>query len=33
MNPTPATVATPGYLASIWKADPVHSEIGFPSAR
>ena len=28
-NPTPATVAIPGYLAGIWKADPVHSEIGF----
>jgi polyisoprenoid-binding protein YceI len=32
MNPTPATVTTPGYLAGIWKADPAHSEIGF-SAR
>ena len=29
MNPTPATIATPGYLAGIWKADPVHSKIGF----
>jgi len=29
MNPTPATIAIPGYLAGIWKADPVHSEIGF----
>jgi polyisoprenoid-binding protein YceI len=28
MNPIPAAVATPGYLAGIWKADPVHSEIG-----
>jgi hypothetical protein len=29
MNPAPATVATPSYLAGIWKADPVHSEIAF----
>ena len=29
MNPTLATVAIPGYLAGIWEADPVHSEIGF----
>jgi polyisoprenoid-binding protein YceI len=29
MNPTRATVAIPGYLAGIWKADPLHSEIGF----
>jgi polyisoprenoid-binding protein YceI len=29
MNPTPAIVAIPSYLAGIWKADPVHSEIGF----
>ena len=29
MNPTPAAVAIPGYLAGIWKADPVHSEIAF----
>jgi polyisoprenoid-binding protein YceI len=29
MNPTPATVAIPGYLAGTWKADPVHSEIAF----
>ena len=30
MNPTtPATVAIPSYLAGLWKADPVHSEIGF----
>ena len=28
MNPVPATVATPGYLAGTWKADPGHSEIG-----
>ena len=28
MNPTLATVATPNYPAGIWKADPVHSEIG-----
>ena len=28
MNPTPAAVAIPGYLAGTWKADPVHSEIG-----
>ena len=29
MNPTPAAVAIPHYLAGTWKADPVHSEIGF----
>jgi hypothetical protein len=29
MNPAPAAVAIPGYLAGIWKADPAHSEIGF----
>jgi len=29
MNHTPATAAIPSYLAGIWKADPVHSEIGF----
>ena len=29
MNPAPATVAIPGYLAGTWKADPVHSEIAF----
>ncbi len=29
MNPTPETVAAPNYLTGIWKADPVHSEIGF----
>jgi polyisoprenoid-binding protein YceI len=29
MNPTPASIAVPGYLAGIWKADPVHSEIGW----
>jgi pimeloyl-ACP methyl ester carboxylesterase len=29
MNLTPATVAIPSYLAGIWKADPVHSQIGF----
>ncbi len=28
MNSTPATVAAPGYLVGIWKADPAHSEIG-----
>jgi polyisoprenoid-binding protein YceI len=28
MNPTPATVAVPGYLVGTWKADPAHSEIG-----
>jgi polyisoprenoid-binding protein YceI len=28
MTPTPATVATPGYLVGTWKADPAHSEIG-----
>jgi len=27
MNPTPATVAIPSYLAGIWKAYPAHSEI------
>ncbi len=29
MSSAPATVALPGYLAGIWKADPVHSEIAF----
>ena len=29
MQPTPATVAIPDYLAGTWKADPVHSEIAF----
>ncbi|WP_406313725.1 YceI family protein [Streptosporangium sp. NBC_01639] len=29
MHSAPATVAIPGYLAGIWKADPVHSEIAF----
>jgi len=29
MNPTPETVAIPGYLTGTWKADPVRSEIGF----
>jgi len=29
MNPTPATVAIPSYLAGTWKANPVHCEIGF----
>jgi len=28
MNPTPATVAAPGYRPGLWKADPVRSEIG-----
>src|SRR5262249_52418486 len=28
-NPTPATITIPSYLAGIWEADPVHSEIGF----
>jgi polyisoprenoid-binding protein YceI len=32
MQSAPATVASPGYLAGTWKADPVHSEIAF-SAR
>jgi polyisoprenoid-binding protein YceI len=27
MNPTPGTLATPGYRPGLWKADPVHSEI------
>jgi polyisoprenoid-binding protein YceI len=29
LQPAPATVAIPGYLAGTWKADPVHSEIAF----
>lgn len=29
MNTAPAAVAIRGYLAGVWKADPVHSEIGF----
>jgi len=29
MNRTPATTAIPSYQAGTWKADPVHSEIGF----
>jgi polyisoprenoid-binding protein YceI len=29
MDVAPATIAIPGYLAGIWKADPVQSEIGF----
>jgi len=29
MNTVPLTVDVPGYLAGTWKADPVHSEIGF----
>jgi polyisoprenoid-binding protein YceI len=29
MNPAPATVTIPGYLAGTWKADPVHCEIAF----
>jgi polyisoprenoid-binding protein YceI len=29
MQPTTATVTIPDYLAGTWKADPVHSEIGF----
>jgi polyisoprenoid-binding protein YceI len=33
MNPLPATVAIPGYLAGTWKADPVHSEIAFSVRR
>jgi polyisoprenoid-binding protein YceI len=29
MNPTPMTVAIPGYLTGTWKADPGHSEVAF----
>lgn len=29
MDLAPATAAIHGYLAGTWKADPVHSEIGF----
>ncbi|MFF4398734.1 YceI family protein [Streptomyces sp. NPDC001480] len=29
MNPVPATIEIPGYLAGTWKADPVHSEVAF----
>ncbi|MCK2218221.1 YceI family protein [Actinomadura sp. ATCC 31491] len=29
----PSTVEIPGYLAGTWKADPVHSEVAFTTAR
>ena len=29
LHAAPATVAIPGYLVGIWKADPVHSEVAF----
>jgi polyisoprenoid-binding protein YceI len=29
MQSAPVSVAIPGYLAGVWKADPVHSEIAF----
>ncbi|MEV8441865.1 YceI family protein [Actinosynnema sp. NPDC051121] len=29
MNPVPAIIELPGYLAGTWKADPAHSEIAF----